>query len=81
MTKQEIRIIKKCADRINYLASLEHASFDINKEKDEKIKNEIRPYMLWFEIVSDTLDELLKAQDEEGYFRKLRLENLEFRNF
>ena len=80
MTKQEIRIIKKCADRINYLASLEHARFSANKEKDEKIKNEIRPYMLWFEIVSDTLDELLKAQNEEGYFRKLRLENLDNRN-
>lgn len=81
MTKQEIRIIKKCADRIDYLASLKHACFNANKEKDEKIKNEIRPYMLWFEIVSDTLDELLKAQDEEGYFRKLRLENLDLKNF
>ena len=72
MTKKEMQIVKNCNERIKFLASLENASFSIDNVQDEKIKRAVRPYMMWFEIVSDCLDSLIELQDseEESYFKK-----------
>ena len=58
MTKQELTVLKNCSERIKELASLEHASFNIDKEKDKAVKDTIRPYMMWFELVAIYLDDL-----------------------
>ena len=82
MNKQEKVIVQNCVKRINQLASLERASFNIDKEKDEKVKSTIRPYMTWFEIVADELQELIDLQEKkDSYFKKEKLEELENRSY
>lgn len=78
MNKQEKAIIQNYIKRINQLASLERASFDIDKEKDEYIKKKIKPYMMWFEIVAMNMQELIDLQDEkDSYHKKYKMEELE----
>lgn len=75
MNKSEKEVITNCVKRLNYLASLDHASFNANKEKDDQIKKAIRPYMLWFEIVAMKLEELQEISEEkDGYTKKYKME-------
>lgn len=78
MTKQEKVILQNYANRINQLASLERACFTANKEKDKEVKNTIKPYMTWFEIVAMDIQELIDLQDEkDSYHKKYKMEELE----
>lgn len=78
MNKQEKVIVQNYIKRINQLASLERASFDTDKGKDEYIKKKIKPYMMWFEIVAMNMQELIDLQDEkDSYHKKYKMEELE----
>ena len=69
MTNNERAAILAAAKRINELASLERACFGMTEEKDKAIKNGVRPYMMWFEIVAMQLEDLAAAEN------KYQLEN------
>ena len=69
MTKNERAAIQAAAKRIQELASLERAGFGMNAEKDKAIKDSVRPYMMWFEIVAMQLEDLAAAEN------KYQLEN------
>ena len=68
MTNGEIIALETISTRIKELASLENAGFSFSKEEDAKIKDKIRPYMMWFDSVSYALDDLIKAvRDNDKY--------------
>ena len=69
MTKNERAAILAAANKIKELASMENACFGMNAEKDAAIKNGVRPYMMWFEIVAMHLEDLAAAEN------KYQLEN------
>ena len=69
MTNKERAAIQAAAKQIRELASLERASFGMTEEKDTAIKNGVRPYMMWFEIVAMQLEDLAAAEN------KYQLEN------
>ena len=69
MTKSERAAILAAVKRINELASMENACFGMTEEKDKAIKNGVRPYMMWFEIVAMQLEDLAAAEN------KYQLEN------
>ena len=64
MTNGEKAAILQAVERINSLASLENAGFSFSKEEDAKIKEKIRPYMMWFESVAFMLEDLANAEDK-----------------
>ena len=64
MTKNERAAIRAAAKRLQELASLERASFGMTEEQDKAIKNGVRPYMMWFDIVAMHLEDLAEADDK-----------------
>ena len=64
MTKNERAAIRAAAQRIKELASLERACFGITSEKDKTIKDGVRPYMMWFDIVAMHLEDLADAENK-----------------
>ena len=77
MTNLEKTALESCADRLEYLASLEHAGFSFNKEDDERIKKAIAPYMMWFELVADSIHEIVKLDEEKDrWYKKQKLEEI-----
>jgi hypothetical protein len=66
-TQKEIMQLRKAVERIRELASLERASFSINKEKDEEIKKDIRPYMMWFDSIAFGLEKVLDGNGDDLY--------------
>jgi hypothetical protein len=60
LTKEDLRVIRNELGRIKELASLENAMFCFDKEEDENVKKQIRPYMMWFDIAVDKMEEILK---------------------
>lgn len=77
MTNLEKETLQTLADRINQLASLERASFNINKEKDEEIKKTIKPYMMWFECVANDLEKVISlANDKQDFIKKEQLNEI-----
>ena len=72
MTAAEKQALHMVADRINELASLKNARFDWSKEKDEYIKKEIAPYMTWFKLTAQCLNELADAGNKYEKERALR---------
>ena len=64
MTKQERAAIRAAAKRLQELASLERASFGMTEETDKAIKDGVRPYMIWFDIVAMHLEDLAAADDK-----------------
>ena len=64
MTKAERAAILAAANKIKELASLENACFGMTTEKDKLIKDGVRPYMMWFEIVAMHLEELATAENK-----------------
>ena len=64
MTKNERAAIQAAAKQIRELASLERAGFSMNAEKDKAIKDGVRPYMMWFEIVAMHLEDLAAAENK-----------------
>ena len=64
MTKNERAAIRAAAQRIKELASLERASFGMTAESDKTIKDGVRPYMMWFDIVAMHLEDLADAENK-----------------
>lgn len=76
MTNLEKETLETLAKRIHSLASLENASFNANKEKDEYIKRIIRPYMMWFESVAFDIEKVVELTEEKGFIKKEQLEEI-----
>lgn len=74
MTNGEKQALQHAAARIKSLASLENAGFDFDKNRDRYIKEKISPYMQWFELVADNLEQLAAA--ENGYEKKMIIERI-----
>lgn len=70
MTKLEKEALLTLAKRLNSLASLENASFNINKEKDKQIKKIISPYMMWFESVVFDIEKIVELSSQKNDFIK-----------
>lgn len=64
MTKSERAAILAAAKRIQELASMENACFGMNAENDKLIKDGVRPYMMWFDIVAMHLEDMAEAEDK-----------------
>jgi len=64
MTKNERAAILAAVKRINELASMENACFGMTAEKDKLVKDGVRPYMMWFEIVAMHLEDLATAESK-----------------
>ncbi len=64
MTKNERAAILAAAKRIQELASMENACFGMTEEKDKTIKDGVRPYMMWFDIVAMHLEDLAEAENK-----------------
>ena len=75
MTNGEKQAVMAAAERIKSLASLENARLDIDTGNDKYIKEKISPYMQWFEIVAEYLEELANA--ENGYEKKMVIEKIQ----
>lgn len=76
MTNTEKLALTTCAKRIKSLASLERASFNSDKEKDEQIKKAIKPYMMWFESVAMDIERIVELTEKKGVFKKEELEEI-----
>lgn len=76
MTKAEIIALENIAHNIRYFASLEHASFSSNEEEDAKIKERIRPYMMWLELRAIEIDDVLDAQNMGNFEKRRVLESI-----
>ena len=74
MTNGEKQALQYAAARIKSLASLENAGFDFDEDKDRYIKQKISPYMQWFELVADNLEQLAAA--ENGWEKKMIIERI-----
>lgn len=72
MTTAEKQAILRIARRINELASLENARFAFSKEEDAHIKKKITPYMTWFELTAEYLEDIANAEDK--YAKRAALE-------
>ncbi len=76
MTNLEKEALLSCAKQLSKLASLENASFHINKEKDEYIKRAIKPYMMWFEMVAFDIEKIVELTEEKGFIKKEQLDEI-----
>lgn len=70
MTNTEKLALKTLAERIHKLASLENASFHMDKEKDEQVKKTISPYMMWFESVAFDIEKIVELSGQKNDFIK-----------
>lgn len=77
MIKLEKEVLQTLSNRLQKLASLENASFNMDKEKDEQIKKAIKPYMMWFESVAFDLEKVVElADDKNDFIKKEQLEEI-----
>ena len=67
LTNEDLTKLRMACERIRGLASLGNASFSSNKEKDESIKNDIMPYMQWFNAISYSIEDVLNGKETEFY--------------
>ena len=82
MTNMEKIALKSCADRLEALASLENAGFSFNKEDDKRIKDAIKPYMMWFEIVAENIRDIVKLDEEKDrWWKQHKLEEIIHHNY
>ncbi len=74
LSTKEKQAINMMAARIDELASLENAGFDMDKEKSDYIKSKIKPYMMWFKCVSGLMRDFAKAEDrydKQGVYERV----------
>ena len=64
MTKNERAAILAAANKIKELASMENACFGMTAEKDKLVKDGVRPYMMWFDLVAMHLEDLATAENK-----------------
>ena len=76
MTNLEKEALLSCVKRLNKLASLENASFHMDKEKDAEIKKAITPYMTWFESVAMDIEKIVELTEEKGFIKKEQLDEI-----
>ena len=76
MTKAEITALENIAHNIRHFASLEHASFSSNEEEDAKIKEKIKPYMMWLELRAIEVDDGIKSQNMDSFDKRQTLEGI-----
>lgn len=77
MTKLEKEVLQTLSNRLKNLASLERASFHMDKGKDEEIKKSITPYMMWFESIAFDLEKVIElADDKQDFIKKEQLEEI-----
>lgn len=70
LTKEDLSKLYMACNRIRSLASLENASFSANEEEDTEVKTAIRPYMMWFEGLANSVEDLLDGKEVDClYFR------------
>lgn len=63
LTNAEVLKLKMATDRIKELSSLERAKFLANSEEDKKIKEIIRPYMMWFDVVANGIEDIIDGKE------------------
>ncbi|MDW5298733.1 MAG: hypothetical protein SA378_01125 [Sedimentibacter sp.] len=61
LTNFEIINLQDYVDRINELASLEFASFINSIEKNNEIKEIVKPYMMWFENEANKIQKIIDS--------------------
>lgn len=71
MTKNERAAILAAANKIKELASMENACFGMTAEKDKTIKDGVRPYMMWFELVAMHLEDMAAADNKNDLERAI----------
>lgn len=76
MTNLEKHALKTVAKEIRRLASLERAGFCSNKEKNEEIKRQIKPYMQWFESAANDIERIVELTEKSGPCKKYELEEI-----
>jgi hypothetical protein len=77
MTNLEKEVLQVLANRINKLASLENASFNMDEEKDKQVKKTISPYMMWFEAVAFDIEKIIELSGQKNDFiKKEQLEEI-----
>ncbi len=64
LTNEDVGKLRMACDRIRELASLEKANFSpFDEGKDIEVKKNVRPYMMWFEVVAQGIDEILDGRE------------------
>ena len=76
MTKAEITALENIEYNIRHFASLEYASFTSNEEENAKIKEKIKPYMMWLKMCADKIDDVLKSQSMDRLEKSEILEKI-----
>ena len=76
MTNAEKQALLSCVKRLEKLASLENAGFSFDKEEDKRIKDKIRPYMMWFEGLAGEIEEIVELSEKAGIIKKNKLEEI-----
>ena len=70
MTNLEKQAIQCCANELKRLASLKNCGYP------EEIKNRIKPYMMWFDMIAYELEEIIELTDKKGFVKKYGLEDI-----
>lgn len=83
MTVQERETLWCVAKAIQGFASMQHASFSCNEERDKDVKDSVRPYMTWAEIFANNIFDVIGRDSENveaaymtGYERKMMLQEI-----
>lgn len=77
MTNLEKITLNTLAERLEELASLQNASFDFDKEKDEAIKSKIKCYMQWFDGIASDIKKIVELENSTSRWdKKYKLEEI-----
>ena len=59
LTQNEVYELREAAKEIHQLVKMEQTSFSFDKGKDEEVKRTIKPWLVWFDVQADKIDEIL----------------------
>lgn len=57
--KKDIEKLTRLSKELRRLSTLEMACFSRDEQEDSEIKKGIKPYMVWFEYISDQIDNII----------------------
>jgi DTW domain-containing protein YfiP len=60
LTNDELRRLRATAEEIKRLCTLETASFSIDETEDKRIKQAIKPWLIWFDIEANTINRIIE---------------------